>query len=386
MKRPYKEISELFLLLGEMADYFRSQDFPSGSFPQKLLKISQSKEPLIRFLNVSSKRINELESLIEVLSIYTELTMDASYTKNLLDVFKALGQAYGRISFCVACSIYLLSRKKDRVKMVHTKGFSNRERLELESKFDIQNFQVLYRDKYQLIPYITEDSGHKRETSLLFLPLKYQNEINGLILLKTNKPAIEVFDNTLNVLQNMADFISVLIENNHLLKRNEILSITDVLTGLFNSRFLDRILDDFEQGSWTRFAPISLIFIDLDGFKSINDNHGHRKGSHAISEVSTLIRDACPKGRVFRYGGDEFVIMLLETETQHAFAIAEEIRAHIASHKLLTAYGLDIQLTASLGISTYPTISKSIKSLFTDADNMMYKAKKSGKNKVFLMA
>ena len=174
---------------------------------------------------------------------------------------------------------------------------------------------------------------------------------------------------------------AVALDNALLLKRAEALSVTDDLTHLYNSRYLNLVLRRETKRASRSGRPLSLLFIDLDGFKSINDTHGHLFGSRALVEAAAVIRQSARETDVVaRFGGDEFALVLPDTGGEGAYAVGERIRERIAAHKFLAGDGLDIHLTASLGVATLPDAAASVEELVQAADMAMYYVKEHGKN------
>src|SRR2546428_6169549 len=174
---------------------------------------------------------------------------------------------------------------------------------------------------------------------------------------------------------------AVALDNAILLKRAEALSVTDDLTGLFNSRYLNLVLRRETKRASRNGRPLSLLFIDLDGFKGVNDTHGHLFGSRALVEAAAVIRGSARETDVVaRFGGDEFALVLPDTGGEGAFAVGERLRDRIADHKVLAGDGLDLHLTASVGVATLPDVAASGGELGPAADKAMYPIKDSGKN------
>jgi diguanylate cyclase (GGDEF)-like protein len=164
-------------------------------------------------------------------------------------------------------------------------------------------------------------------------------------------------------------------------KRAEALSVTDDLTHLYNSRYLNLVLRRETKRASRNGRPLSLLFIDLDGFKSVNDTYGHLFGSRALVEAAGVIRGSARETDVVaRFGGDEFALVLPDTGGEGAFAVGERIRDRIAEYKFLAGDGLDIHLTASIGVATLPDVAASAEELVQAADKAMYQVKDSGKN------
>ena len=174
---------------------------------------------------------------------------------------------------------------------------------------------------------------------------------------------------------------AVALDNAMQLKRAEALSVTDDLTRLYNSRYLNQVLRRETKRASRNGRPLSLLFIDLDGFKSINDTHGHLFGSRALVEAATVIRGSARETDVVaRFGGDEFALVLPDTGADGAYAVGERIRDRIADHIFLTGEGLTIRLTASVGVATLPDVAISADELVHAADAAMYVVKARGKN------
>jgi diguanylate cyclase (GGDEF)-like protein len=174
---------------------------------------------------------------------------------------------------------------------------------------------------------------------------------------------------------------SVALDNALLLKRAEALSVTDDLTHLYNSRYLNLVLRRETKRASRSGRPLSLLFIDLDGFKWVKDTHGHLFGSRALVEAAAVIRSSARETDVVsRFGGDEFAIILPDTGGEGAFAVGARVRDKIAAHKFLAGDGLDIHLTVSVGVATLPDVAASSEELVQAADKAMYQVKESGKN------
>jgi diguanylate cyclase (GGDEF)-like protein len=173
----------------------------------------------------------------------------------------------------------------------------------------------------------------------------------------------------------------VALDNALQLKRAEALSVTDDLTHLYNSRYLNSVLRRETKRASRSGRPLSLLFIDLDGFKSINDTHGHLFGSRALVEAAAVIRGSARETDVVaRFGGDEFALVLPDTGGEGAFSVGERIRERIAAHTFLAGDGLAIRLTVSVGVATLPDAANSAEELMMAADKAMYVVKDSGKN------
>ena len=182
----------------------------------------------------------------------------------------------------------------------------------------------------------------------------------------------------------VASEIVVAVENSQLYKLTKKLSVTDELTGMFNYRYLQRRLDD-EVARAKRYSKhVSLLMMDADDFKLFNDRYGHIAGDHALADFGVVLGSVVREvDVVVRYGGEEFAVVLPETDAAGAFVVAEKIREALAAHLFGDAEGVRCcTLTVSIGVATYPTYAYDKESLLREADDALYRAKDGGKNRV----
>jgi diguanylate cyclase (GGDEF)-like protein len=190
---------------------------------------------------------------------------------------------------------------------------------------------------------------------------------------------------SLEALESALEPGAIALDNALRVRRAEALSVTDDLTQLYNSRYLSQVLRRETKRASRSGRPLSLLFIDLDGFKGINDTHGHLFGSSALVEAADVIRiSARETDIVARFGGDEFALVLPDTGSEGAVAVGERIRDKIAVHRFLEAEGLSIRLTVSVGVATLPDVAASAEQLIHAADEAMYWVKEHGKNGIFV--
>ena len=192
-------------------------------------------------------------------------------------------------------------------------------------------------------------------------------------------------DASLAVLRAALEPGAIALDNALRMQRAEALSVTDDLTQLYNSRYLSQVLRRETKRASRSGRPLSLLFIDLDGFKAINDTHGHLYGSSALVEAAGVIRlSARETDIVARFGGDEFALVLPDTGSEGSVAVGERIRDKIAAHRFLVSEGLDVKLTVSVGVATLPDVAASAEQLIHAADEAMYWVKEHGKNGIYV--
>ena len=220
--------------------------------------------------------------------------------------------------------------------------------------------------------------------AVLAFPLSCRNRrVGALIALDPLASAREprISAGSLRAVRVLLEPASAALDNALQLKRAEALSVTDDLTHLYNSRYLNQVLRRETKRASRSGRPLSLLFIDLDGFKAVNDTHGHLFGSRALVEAAAVIRQSARETDVVsRFGGDEFALVLPDTGSEGAFAVGERIRERIAAHTFLSGDGLDIHLTGSVGVATLPDVAASAEELVQAADKAMYHVKETGKN------
>jgi diguanylate cyclase (GGDEF)-like protein len=240
--------------------------------------------------------------------------------------------------------------------------------------------------------------GYRTE-SVLCVAIRIGNSICGVIELLNKRDRQDYEDSERGLLEIFAQYISSTIQNAIDAKKIEKMVRMDDLTGLANDRYLhERIPVEVEHHTRSR-DPLSIIFLDLDGFKSINDTYGHMAGSNTLAEYGHLLAKIVkvPGSTLARYGGDEFVVVLPSTSPEQAAAVAEDIRRATEAHVFLSSpwangeapLNLGDIITASIGISTlHPPaevapdqrINVGIRLLQT-ADKAMYDSKDGGKNR-----
>lgn len=163
--------------------------------------------------------------------------------------------------------------------------------------------------------------------------------------------------------------------------RVEALSVTDDLTQLYNSRYLNDALRKETKRATRSGWPLSLLFIDLDGFKQINDVYGHLLGSRALIEAAQIIRSCARETDIVaRFGGDEFAILLPETGLEGAQSVARRLRDRFDRHLFLVENGPGHRISASIGLATLPDVADTAEDLLHAADAAMYRVKVTGKN------
>lgn len=219
--------------------------------------------------------------------------------------------------------------------------------------------------------------------SLICVPLVFQSDIVGILYLDDFVP--RDFDRSrLELLSILASFAALAIHNAKLHNKTKLMAITDFLTGLFNHRYFQQIFSQ-ELGRARRYQKLmSLIILDIDDFKHFNDRFGHAVGDKVLIAIGEIMLRSLRKvDYAFRYGGEEFVVILPETSLEHAVLTAERLREKIAAEAMLEVPEADgVRVTVSSGVACYPEDGTNREDLFSLMDSFLYKAKSLGKNKV----
>jgi diguanylate cyclase (GGDEF)-like protein len=228
------------------------------------------------------------------------------------------------------------------------------------------------------------DEKTKMETrSIVAVPVRFRDRALGVIELINCVGPDGFGERDLALLEVLADFAAIAMENARHVQRIHELTITDDCTTLYNARHLNFVLETEIYRSQRYNYEFSLIFIDLDHFKNINDTYGHLTGTRLLADIGDMVKSSCRLiDFAFRYGGDEFVVLLPQTGKENAFVVARRLHKRIRESTWLAETGINVRITASLGVASYPADSRDKSKLLSLADEAMYLVKNTTRDSV----
>jgi diguanylate cyclase (GGDEF)-like protein len=229
---------------------------------------------------------------------------------------------------------------------------------------------------------LAAQNEHFTVHSAIGLPIRGRKGTHGVLEI-FNPHLDEQSDYTIAFLHILIDYAAIAIENAQDVARIQQLTITDDVTGLYNARHLYAVLERELEIARRDSRSLSLVFLDLDRFKLVNDQHGHLAGSELLGRVGQRIQELCRTTDLcFRYGGDEFVILMPATTREEALRLARAIHANLAASIFPLEKGLKLSIGASAGIAAYPGDGKTVHAILGAADKRLYQVKSTGRGRV----
>jgi diguanylate cyclase (GGDEF)-like protein len=225
----------------------------------------------------------------------------------------------------------------------------------------------------------TERIKHWRE--VFMIPIMRKSSVIGTLLFASEKKVI-FKSHIRTMLAIIANHASVIIENAMLYERTELLAITDGLTEIPNHRYFQETLSNYLEKAKQNNEKVSLIIVDIDFFKKINDTFGHQFGDKVLKKVASILKNNIREDDfVARYGGEEFAIILNDCDEENAIKVAEKIRKKVQKNDWASLKE-KFNVTVSMGIASYPDAASNKNDLIKFADAALYQAKETGRNKV----
>ena len=350
-------------------------------------------ERLKQYRLENSRLRTDLTQRAKELAFFINSSKALTSTLEFNKVLRVIMERAQRLIKCKAWSLLLLDENSQELRFVAVKGGKGREirKFRLKVGRGIAGW-VARTGQPLMINDVRKDRRFDKEIdrvtrfktqSVLCVPIVNKKRTIGVLEMinKLNGRPFEEKDRDL--LHKLVDQAAIALERANLYERVSNLAITDDLTKLFNFRYLDQILDREIKRCQRYRSVLTIIFFDMDYFKDVNDTHGHLMGSKVLVEVARLLLDNLRSVDIIaRYGGDEFVVVLPETNVPTTLRITERLRKNLNAHEFLKKEGLNIRMTASFGIAGYPEHAQSKRDLVRMSDQAMYLAKNTGRDRV----
>lgn len=324
----------------------------------------------------------------EVLKTLLEMSRLISSNYPIPKVIKRICAKLRKLLDTDDCSIMILNEKSRELAFSESSGLTRWEMKNI--RFALGEGVAGWVAKHKkpvLIEDVREDARFKvvddqtrRMVSMIAAPLMVKRRVIGVVCLTTREESHSFTHNELELVVLMSAHISLALENNRLYE----ISVLDGLTNVYNRRYLEqRMIEEVAYSS--RYGkPLSVILLDIDFFKPLNDTYGHQAGDHVLQKVSAILSTALREYDVVaRYGGEEFVVILPTTPKQVGASIAERLRVSI-SETIFRHKDKEIRCTISLGVAAFPDDGKDPDSLIAASDAALYRSKESGRNQVSL--
>ncbi len=367
---------------------------PIKAIITQIKALSAGEIDLTKKLDVTSKdelgqlstEFNKLMDTIEHVTSFKKVIEEDESTE---DIYMRLGKIFIDDLGFDNCVIYEASSSKNNMKIVYP---PEAEGIELHCKRDIQldcelcrvkrtGHMVSSADYPNICKYYTEGVNDIHYC----IPIMIGGNVGGVVQFVCGKRGVCDIDDIKKKISRAKQYIAdaqPVLEAKRLMKTLKESAFKDALTGLYNRRFLEESFENIVAGVLRRGTTLGLLMCDLDFFKQTNDVYGHDVGDMVLREAASNIRkNVRTSDLVIRFGGEEFLVLLIDTKPGDSFVVAEKIRERIEESKVKIAGGF-IQKTISIGVSEFPTDTQNFWEAIKFADVALYKAKERGRNKV----
>lgn len=330
-------------------------------------------------LGVTTKLARLLQEQAEREIAVNRIATAIRSSQRLEDILQTAANEVGRALAVPACVVRVQGELVggEMTKSSITEAARDENPAELAAHLDAIGYRLTISPK----AYVDDDDHRETpsEIAQAALPLIYCSKAVGFLLVRSDDPSRIWADNELLLLHTVADQLTVAVNQARLFAQMEQQALTDGLTGCYNRRSFDLQLErDLHLATRMR-QPLSLIMIDLDHFKEINDRAGHEAGDIALRMLADALRSELRAvDTAARFGGDEFAVILPQATAEGAMLVAERVRSRIEQIDV-PSYG---HMTASIGLASFPQHASSRDSLVVAADRALYNSKDFGRNRV----
>lgn len=377
----------IFLLLFQRIRAFRAQNEKRAlalendisSIKKEAAMLQEEQDLKLRELVAAKVSMEERYAEIYTLQIInevanSELSIDILGGK-VVDILTGLTGS-------TACSVILLNQEQPP-SILATNITSPAQLSELTGPEAIGLFERTMANEQTIISAkLEEESLLKRRGSQSFITVPLRLKTGGFGVIFAEHNVENAFNSeTRKIVMAAADRLAAAIDNARLYDRMERMAITDALTGVYNRLYLHQVLTKLVNEK----SRIALSIMDVDHFKKVNDTYGHLSGDAALKSLTALAKNMLPSnGMIARYGGEEFVVLLTDAGVNEMMELAEEIRLKTQQMTIHGEKDITFNITASFGVSSMPEYSTNAEGLLHFADQALYHAKETGRNRVCL--
>ena len=328
-----------------------------------------------------SRETDVLKTLLEVSRL---ISSNTPIPKVIKQICRKLRKLLGTDD----CSIMILNEKSRELAFSESSGLTHWEMKNIRFALGEgvagwvakHKKPVLIEDVRTDVRFKVVDQQKRSMVSMISCPLMVKRRVIGVVSLTTREEGHTFSQDELELVVLMSAHISLALENNRLYE----ISVLDGLTNIYNRRYLEQRLMEEVAYSRRYTKPLSVVLLDIDFFKRLNDTYGHQAGDHVLRKVAAILSEALREYDVVaRYGGEEFAIVLPTTPKQKSATIAERLRLAICGEDFRFK-DQDINCSISLGVACFPDDGQDADSLVASADKALYKAKDCGRNQVAL--
>ena len=344
--------------------------------------INSSENRLLKTLDILNERTWELESSQSMLENMYETTRTLSSILDLEQLLNEILNVARDVLQVSKCSILLVESSGNNLCIYAQLDFRKKDIFNPPKIIPGKNpgdlashMAASYNEKLII--------GGDKSKRVLELPLISHGKVLGLLQIEPQQNQ-EIGEKDRKNFTILANSTAVAIDNALLHMKMQELTVIDELTGLYNYRYFRLKLTDEIRRADRYHQPLSILMIDVDHFKEINDSQGHQTGNIILQEIVSIIKHSVRDvDIVSRYGGEEFMVLLPQTAMKNAVSIAERMRAYVEKSYFTNSQGQrDIRATVSIGAAIYPDGVASAEQLLIKVDQAMYQAKNSGRNQV----
>ncbi len=341
----------------------------------------------------TAARIAELERKVRELTVFHEIGKALTSSLDLNRVLETIMEQISNFFHPNTWSLLLVEPETNemRFEIVVGKAAEKLRGMRMKIGEGIAGW-VIQNNQPVLVEDVTKDprfNAHMDDLtqittqSIACIPVRGQQGVLGVLELINCPQPLRAEGDEFFLLQALGDYAAIAIENARQVQRIHELTIIDDVTQLYNSRHLHNVLENEIHRSIRYNYEFSLVFLDLDHFKQVNDVHGHLVGSRLLAQVGQTIKDDLRViDLAFRYGGDEFVVLLPQTPKRPATYVARRLHSRIGRSTFMKEEGINVKVTASLGLASFPTDATTKADLIRLADEAMYAVKNSTRNNI----